>query len=211
MSGLYTEYQYRDGRQRHSHSYPAPAIRRCLAQLPQHARVLDIGCGNGALTAAWAFSAWEIQGIDLSESGIRQARANYPQFRFEVCGVGSRSVETFGRNTFDAVVSAEVVEHLYLPRDLVSCAFELLAPGGMFVVTTPYHGYLKNVALALSGHMDTHWTPLWDGGHIKCWSPKTLGSLLSKGGFIGQECRGAGRLPLLWKSMVISCRKPTDC
>ena len=50
------------------------------------------------------------------------------------------------------------------------------------MVTTPYNGYLKNVALAVSGSMDRHWTVLWDGGHIKFWSQKTLAALLLEHG-----------------------------
>ena len=64
------------------------------------------------------------------------------------------------------------------------CAFELLRPGGLFVVPTPYNGYLKNVALAVSGRMDRHWIALWDGGHIKFWSWKTIRVMLKEGGFV---------------------------
>jgi 2-polyprenyl-6-hydroxyphenyl methylase/3-demethylubiquinone-9 3-methyltransferase len=57
-----------------------------------------------------------------------------------------------------------------------------LKPAGHFIVSTPYHGWLKNVVLALSGKMDNHFTALWDGGHIKFWSRETLSRLLrSKG------------------------------
>jgi 2-polyprenyl-6-hydroxyphenyl methylase/3-demethylubiquinone-9 3-methyltransferase len=34
-------------------------------------------------------------------------------------------------------------------------------------VTTPYHGYVKNLALAVTGQLDRHWQPWRDGGHIK--------------------------------------------
>jgi hypothetical protein len=37
-------------------------------------------------------------------------------------------------------------------------------------VSTPYHGYHKNLGLALSGKMDAHFTALWEGGHIKFFS-----------------------------------------
>jgi hypothetical protein len=35
------------------------------------------------------------------------------------------------------------------------------------IITTPYHGYLKNIALSVSVKFDHHVNPLWDGGHIK--------------------------------------------
>jgi 2-polyprenyl-6-hydroxyphenyl methylase/3-demethylubiquinone-9 3-methyltransferase len=121
---------------------------------------------------------------------------------------GPELVEHFGEGSFDAIVSAEVVEHLYSPRDLTQSAFRLLKGGGILILTTPYNGYLKNVVLSVTGTMDRHWTALWDGGHIKFWSWTTLRCLLAEAGFITPEFHGAGRLPFLWKSMVVRARKP---
>ena len=81
----------------------------------------------------------------------------------------------------------------------------LLRPGGTLILSTPYHGYLKNFVLAATGGLDAHFTALWDGGHIKFWSYKTLTALLKEAQFEGFHFAGAGRLPWLWKSMVISC------
>jgi hypothetical protein len=44
---------------------------------------------------------------------------------------------------------------------------------------------------------------LWDGGHIKFWSKKTLSELLKREGFEVIDFHGVGRLPYLWKSMVL--------
>jgi 2-polyprenyl-6-hydroxyphenyl methylase/3-demethylubiquinone-9 3-methyltransferase len=122
--------------------------------------------------------------------------------------VGPELVEHFGEGCFDAIVSAEVVEHLYAPRDLAQSAFRLLRDGGTLILTTPYHGYLKNLAMAATGTMDRHWTALWDDGHIKFWSWKTIGVLLREAGFTGLKFGGAGRVPYLWKSMVVCASKP---
>jgi hypothetical protein len=67
------------------------------------------------------------------------------------------------------------------------------------IISTPYHGYLKNLVLALGNKWDSHLTPLWDGGHIKLWSRKTLSQLLSEAGFHVVRFIGAGRLPFLEK------------
>lgn len=109
---------------------------------------------------------------------------------------------------FDAVVSTEVVEHVYAPRLWAAAAFQALKPGGVLICSTPFHGYLKNLALALSGKLDAHFTALWDGGHIKFWSRASLSQLLQEAGFELLAFRGAGRWPWLWKSMLIAARKP---
>ena len=80
--------------------------------------------------------------------------------------------------------------------------------GGLLIASTPYHGYVKNLALAASGKLDAHFTALWDGGHIKFWSRRTLSALLTETGFEPIAFRGAGRWPWLWKSMLIAARKP---
>jgi 2-polyprenyl-3-methyl-5-hydroxy-6-metoxy-1,4-benzoquinol methylase len=102
--------------------------------------------------------------------------------------------------SLDVVVSTEVVEHLYHPQRLIQNAFRLLKPSGHFIVSTPYHGYVKNVVLALSGKLDNHFTALWDGGHIKFWSHETLSELLTGKGLqiydslVQDVCRVFGRV-----------------
>ncbi len=68
------------------------------------------------------------------------------------------------------MISLEVVEHLYFPRKFARTVYDLLEPGGTAIISTPYHGYWKNLVMALTGTMDAHFTALWDHGHIKFWS-----------------------------------------
>jgi 2-polyprenyl-6-hydroxyphenyl methylase/3-demethylubiquinone-9 3-methyltransferase len=69
-------------------------------------------------------------------------------------------------------------------------------------------GYLKNLALAVSGKMDAHFTALWDHGHIKFWSMKTLRLLLEEVGFTNIRFHRVGRIPPLAKSMFAIARRP---
>lgn len=82
-----------------------------------------------------------------------------------------------------------------------------LRPGGLLILTTVYHGYLKNLLLALTGKMDQHFTALWDCGHVKFWSGKTIRVILEEQDFTDIKFHNAGSLPFLWKSMVVSCMK----
>jgi hypothetical protein len=78
---------------------------------------------------------------------------------------------------------------------------------GKLIITTPYHGYLKNIALSVSGKFDHHVNPLWDGGHIKFFSVKTLTQLLQTEGFQTIDFYFAGRLRWLWKDMICVASK----
>jgi 2-polyprenyl-3-methyl-5-hydroxy-6-metoxy-1,4-benzoquinol methylase len=169
-------------------------------------RVLDLGCGNGAMCGALSSAGFEVAGCDPSEDGIAFARQSLPQIPFHLLGVYDEPT-ALGAKDFDVVVSTEVVEHLFMPRALPRFASKVLRPGGSLIVTTPYHGYLKNLILALTGKLDGHFTALWDCGHIKFWSRKTLTELLSDEGFTVSEFIGAGRIPLFWKSMILIAQK----
>lgn len=171
-------------------------------------RVLDVGCGNGYLCGEFLRHGCNVVGIDLSESGISVARRAYPSGRFEVLAADERVLENLAEDPFDIVISSEVVEHLYAPRAYARGCYAAVKPGGTFICSTPYHGYLKNLVIALRGDWDNHANPLWDGGHIKLWSKRTLRTLLEEAGFVDFAFRGAGRLPALWMTMVARCRRP---
>ena len=75
-------------------------------------------------------------------------------------------------------------------------------------MSTPYHGYFKNLTLAITGKMDQHFTALWDHGHIKFWSMPTLTTLLQDAGFQNIRFNRVGRIPALAKSMIAVAQKP---
>ncbi len=173
-------------------------------------RILDAGCGNGALAQALAAAGYQVAAMDGDQEAIELARQRTAAVRF-VHGDFARPPAEQGLmdpGPYDLVVSTEVVEHLYNPRQLVDFAFAALRPGGTFAISTPYHGYLKNLALALAGKWDKHFSALWHGGHIKFWSRETLSALLAQAGFRVVGFQGVGRLPLLWKSMILVAERP---
>jgi 2-polyprenyl-3-methyl-5-hydroxy-6-metoxy-1,4-benzoquinol methylase len=207
-------YRWTDAVPEASHGYLDTAVFRAihdrfdgLSSCQPQTRIFDAGCGNGALLARLHAAGVTTAGCELSPEGVAIARGMLgPAVRVECMSVYDDLAASFGGD-WDAVVSTEVVEHLFAPRQFVQRIRGLLRPGGVFVLSTPYHGYLKNLALAASGRMDAHFTALWDGGHIKFWSYRTLRALLAEAGFEDFRFYGAGRLPWLWKSMVVSCRK----
>jgi 2-polyprenyl-6-hydroxyphenyl methylase/3-demethylubiquinone-9 3-methyltransferase len=172
-------------------------------------RVLEIGCGNGSTANRLARRGdLEVVAVELSESGIDQARANMdPRFpvQFEVASAYDDLAARFGR--FDLVLSLEVIEHLYSPRVFLDRARDALVDQGHLLLSTPFHGYWKNLALALTGKLDLHFTALWDGGHIKFWSERTLRALLDERGFNVFGFHRCGRVPPFAKSMIAFARK----
>lgn len=185
--------------------YLIPGVLRAMADVPKGSTVLDLGCGNGATTAVLAQNGWKMWGVDMSESGIRHAQQAHPHIRF-YCFDAQKGLSFLGRS-FDAVVSTEMIEHVYDPDAVIANCWQALQGGGKLILTTPYNGWLKNVAIAVSGRYDAHHSALWRGGHIKFWSPATISRLLERNRFNQIAWHGVGRAPWLWKSMVVTARK----
>lgn len=206
---LLAGYHWTSGQLTCAHAYLLPAILSELARVEvarNDARLFDLGCGNGSGANTFSMEGWDVTGVDPSSEGIALARAHYPHLRLEKGSAYDNLVDQFGR--FSVVTSLEVVEHVYFPRLYAATIFSLLQPGGTAIISTPYHGYWKNLALALSGRMDAHFTALWDYGHIKFWSRKTLGVLLHDIGFVDVRFRRVGRVPAFAKSMIAIARRP---
>jgi 2-polyprenyl-3-methyl-5-hydroxy-6-metoxy-1,4-benzoquinol methylase len=193
---------------RGAHAYLLPSLLSLCRDLPPHARILDIGCGNGSVALELIKRGYSVVGIDLAEAGVRIARESCPSGRFEVVAADKNVLANLGEEPFDMVYSLEVVEHLYDPRSFMAGCYAATKSKGRFICSTPYHGYLKNLAISLAGGWDKHVDSLYDGGHIKFFSRKTFSTLITEAGFVNLQFYGAGRYPYLWKSMVIEGRKP---
>jgi len=143
---------------------------------------------------------FEVAGVDTSESGVANAQKAYPHLQIRLGTAYDDLPSQYG--TFPLVVSLEVIEHCMDPQAFAETFVSLIAPGGMGFLSTPYHSYLKNLALAVTGKMDRHFTALWPGGHVKFFSMKTLGQLLREAGAREIRFVRVGRIPVLAKSMV---------
>jgi 2-polyprenyl-3-methyl-5-hydroxy-6-metoxy-1,4-benzoquinol methylase len=191
----------------HSCSYLTPVILKLLNDLNVK-RVLDLGAGNGSLCGALSVAGFEVVGVEYDKKGVEIAAKTYPQIRFYNAGVQDDPKKVLNEEKpFQAIVSTEVIEHLYSPHLLPQFAREVL-DDGYLIISTPYHGYLKNLILSIFDYWDSHHTALWHGGHIKFWSRKTLTKLLSNNGFNVIKFVGVGRAPYIWKSMIVIA-KPT--
>ena len=209
-NNLVTDYGWSSTDAPPSCNYIEPAIIDFVKR-ENPGRVLDLGCGNGRLCQSIKQATnTHIVGIDNDPNGITLAKEAFPGIPFYNYGVQDNP-ETLIENEgelFDVVISTEVIEHLFSPQLLPKYAYSVLKPGGKLFITTPYHGYLKNLVLSILNKWDSHHTVLWEGGHIKFWSVKTISTLLQDNGFKVIEHTGVGRIPYLWKSMVIVCHKP---
>lgn len=198
---MYKEYKWTDV-EVDSTTFLFPQLKKILSH-DKNRCILDLGCGNGEIANELISEGYCVYGVDGSMSGVEIANkynsGHFYVMNFEADGFPEELSELH----FDTIISTEVLEHLYSPDSYMKLCSRILKPGGALILTTPYHGYLKNLILSVTGKWDTHLTPLWEGGHIKFWSRKTLTKLLSRNGFKVNKFLGCGRIPYIWKSMLI--------
>jgi len=207
MQSATPEYRYHTAQPTWANQYLWPELREIVrSRLAAGAQIFELGCGSGATAAMLSELGYSITAVDPSASGIQLAKAAYPHIHFAERSAYDDLTTEFG--AFDSVVSLEVIEHCYWPRKFADTVLALLKPGGVAVISTPFHGYWKNLALAVAGKFDSHWSPLWDGGHIKFWSEKTLRALLEERGFVDVHFLRVGRIPPFAKSMLALASKP---
>lgn len=100
-------------------------------------KVLDVGCGSGAIMEFLNARGYETHGIDMSETAIafckeRGLRAEY----------GMAGDIRFPDATFDMVCAFDVLEHIEDDREAVAEIARVLKPGGVFIATVPAHQFL---------------------------------------------------------------------
>lgn len=202
-----TNFGWTSADQEAHQQYTLPAI---MALLPpaRSLNIIDVGCGNGYLVNYLSEAGHRVVGIDTAEDGVEIARDTYPHLKFQLRSAYERLDDLFGLPA-DIIISSEVIEHLYYPRRFLKNMHMSLRPGGYLILTTPYHGYLKNIAISLFNGWDDHHHPEREGGHIKFFSEKGLRQMLLDHRFSNITFRNAGRLPFLWKSMVCRAQKGT--
>ncbi|MGN6641146.1 MAG: class I SAM-dependent methyltransferase [Mucilaginibacter sp.] len=201
----YHDYGFTNNEPAHTFAYLQKPILDMLGQNKNRC-ILDLGCGNGYLVTQLVKEGYNAYGTDASEMGITIARKEYPdRFFLQDLSTGKLPEQLQALN-FDTIISTEVVEHLYDPEGFIDFCKDVLPKNGEIIISTPYHGYLKNLLLTLLNKWDTHADPLWLGGHIKFWSKKTLSRLLTNKGFTVIDFKGCGRFPYFWKSMIIKAK-----
>lgn len=136
--------------------------------------VVDIGCRDGALTAHYE-KGNTVLGCDIDSEALARAEKSL--------GITTKQMDLnadwdLSKNTYDAVVAAEVVEHLYYPGSVFEKVNAILKPGGIFVGSIPHAFSLQNRIKLLFGSKSG--TPLQDPTHINQFCHKEFKALLEK-------------------------------
>jgi MPBQ/MSBQ methyltransferase len=106
-----------------------------LPHLPVHARVLEIGCGNGKTFLALLQKGWEAIGLDFSGTAVKTARGRIRYDQSGDCILADARFVPFRPASFDAIFARHVLGHLMEPDRIrvVTMLGDLLKPGGLLI------------------------------------------------------------------------------
>ena len=120
-----------------------------IASLDPAARALDLGCGDGALSAA--VRADRLTLADVSPVALARAGKRLPEA--EAVELEPDAPLPFADGSFDLVVCTETLEHVRDVQLLLSEIRRVLEPGGRLAITTPAHGAMIATPDPLSPHL----------------------------------------------------------
>lgn len=174
---------------------------------------LDVGCGDGRTSGPWLTQhATSYLGLDVSETALAQARE---------LGLHVQHIEDAGRlpvedESFDVAVCLEVFEHLFEPEQAAREIHRALRPGGRLLVTVPNIAHWRpRLELAAFARWNPYGTPEaahrpWADPHIRFFTPRTLGRMLSGVGFELRTVGGHGPAFLVDVPLLRSLLRTTE-
>lgn len=163
-------------------------------------KVLDVGCGGGILSESMARRGADVTGIDLGTENLKAAALHAEQSGLEhTLRYQHVPVETLAKThagQFDVVSCMEMLEHVPDPSSIVQACYDLLAPGGVCVLST-INRNPKSYLFAIVGA--EYVLRLLDRGthdYAKFITPAELDKMALETGFTRQDIIGLHYNPL---------------
>jgi 2-polyprenyl-3-methyl-5-hydroxy-6-metoxy-1,4-benzoquinol methylase len=148
-------------------------------------RILDFGCGDGVLTYALFKRQARAYGLDVAKPALQTAVAKHQSLKSSAAFcLASGYAAPYPGNSFDGIVSTEVIEHLQQPLQLLHEIMRLLKSGGVAVVSTPVRITRR---------------PL-DTMHVQEWYPEEYQSLIET---VFPKAQFYYSHPLFWHELML--------
>jgi 2-polyprenyl-3-methyl-5-hydroxy-6-metoxy-1,4-benzoquinol methylase len=156
--------------------------------------ILDVGCGEGVLTAEWAerLGDGRVVGIDLEDPKLRAEWAKRTRPNLDLRAEEATSL-SFADDEFDLACAIEVLEHV--PEPEATVAEMARVASGHLLVSVPREPLWRGLNLARGAYWrDLGNTP----GHVNHWSKRTFVNMLSRYGTVAEA-----RSPFPWTMVLV--------
>lgn len=187
-----------------------------IEEIGSDKKVLDIGCNDGKLGEKLLENNNVVYGCDIVPEKLEIARKKGLITKLVDL---EKEVLPYPRNSFDYVILADIIEHVFDTDRLIRDCYKVLKPKGKLIVTTPNIASLARRIMLLLGispyveyslFLDCNGLP--PVGHIRYFTISTLNKLLNSNGFNALEIGGDGlQLPFLPRINLIGKICPSIC
>ena len=162
----------------------AAAYERARPEITVHVprgarRVLDLGCATGTTGAGlWHRPAVEGGGVEREPDYAAEARTRLD----EVITADVEALDPTGLGRFDALIAADILEHLVDPWGALRRYAHVLEPGGIAVVSLPNVGHWSTYAHLARGHWPRRPEGIFDATHLRWFTLRDALELLTQAG-----------------------------
>ncbi len=98
----------------------------------ENGTLLDVGCGNGRYLSTMQSLGWTVQGVELSENGLKVCQAAGLNVHH-----GDLASAKFNAESFDIITVRHVIEHIRDVHSFMAELFHILKPNGKLIIETP--------------------------------------------------------------------------
>ena len=156
------------------HANEKSSLSLLASHIPPRSVVLDLGCGSGALGEYLKKNCnCETDGVTLNQTEAAHAQKYYRQI--EVANLETADLTSlFPSQSYDAIVCADVLEHLRQPERVLSACRKLLRPQGKLLLSVPNAAYCGLVAELMQGEFRYRNEGLLDNTHVRFFTRKSL-------------------------------------
>jgi len=185
----------------HDFKWKWPKIKNVLPS--KNSTILDFGCGEGRYIEEFLkVNPYKIVGIDISSYAINKAKKRFPKAKFYALS-GDEKIP-IKNESVDFILAADVIEHIFDVSNYLLEMNRCLKKGGKIFISTPYHGTIKNLVIALIG-FEIVYNPY--SQHIRFFTKKSLSTLLQSHGFSILSYGEYGRFKPLSRGMYFVAEK----
>lgn len=179
-------------------------VARMCNEIGHPPKVLDVGCGEGHFSVALTREDVDVVAVDVAAEPLRRAIAHAPEL--DVRLVEPEGELPFEDASFDVVWAGEVIEHVADTSRWLSELRRVLRSGGTLLLSTPDHGPLSRLWMALSrSAFEERFDPRSD--HLRFYTRRALTDLYVDFGFEDVDVVAAGGLPGARRVLLASGRR----